>query len=394
MITPSEVKEQCLKWWKDVLIASVNSNSFFPKEVSRIGKVKTKDILSNLSAYNQAIQQLQNSSKEFRKNSYKITWEERIFDKIGKQKVPDKILIDSLDDYLWITGKEKEYEIFIRNNSLINQELPLLQDWILVNPIRLIEHDTWNDTLKVCKYFMENPRPNLYIRQLPIEIHTKYISENETIIQSLLEFLIPGHINHNEKKFEKRFNLKYPEPLIRVRFLDKQLSPIKSTTDISLTLSEFKNFNCDCNCIFVAENLMNFLTLPHLPNTLSIWSGGGFNISYLKESAWIKNKQFYYWGDIDAHGFQILNQFRSYFPKTIAVMMNEETLSYFNEMVVEGEPAKNQSLQCLSESEAKFYDYLKKNNIRLEQEKITQNFAEEKINNLFKNQSFAKRVAP
>lgn len=380
MITPKEIKEQCLKWWKEVLIAESNAISIFPKEISRIGKVSSKDILNNLSAYKDAIQLLQSESKENRKFGYKLVLEERHFDKIGTQQIPNKIIIESIDDYLRITAKGKEYQTFLRNHSLIIQELPILHDWIKANPIKLIEHNTWTDTLKVCIYFIQNPKPNLYIRQLPIDIHTKYISENEGIIQSLLEFLIPEHINQSEKKFEKRFNLKYSEPLIRIRFLDNQLSPIESSTDISLTLSEFKNFNLICTNIFITENIMNFLTLPHLPNTIAIWSGGGFNVSYLKEIDWLMSKQFFYWGDIDAHGFQILNQFRTYFPNTLAVMMDEETLSCFKSG--EGEPAANQTLQHLTKSETKLYNHLRQNNIRLEQEKITQVFAENKIKKL------------
>jgi len=199
-----------------------------------------------------------------------------------------------------------------------------------------------------------------------------------------LEFLIPEHINKDEQKFELRFNLKYSEHLIRIRFLDKALSPLENATDISLTVSEFNNFHSHCDNIFVAENLMNFLTLPYLTKTIAIWSGGGFNVSHLKGIEWLKNKQFYYWGDIDAHGFQILNQFRTYFSNTIAVMMDEETLSSFTS--ASGQPATNQNLQRLTESEFKLYNHLRQNNIRLEQEKITQTFADEKIKKLFQGQ--------
>ena len=126
---------------------------------------------------------------------------------------------------------------------------------------------------------------------------------------------------------------------------------------------------------------MNFLTLPYLTKTIAIWSGGGFSVSYLKEIDWLKCKQFYYWGDLDAQGFQILNQFRTYFTNTIAVMMDEDTLTNFKSG--KGKPAANQTLQQLSESETKLYNHLRQNNIRLEQEKITQTFAEEKIKKLF-----------
>ena len=384
MITPKEIQEQCLKWWKDVLLSSINSTSFFPKEILRIGRVSSKDILDKLPEYKQSIELLKSNSKEKKKVGYNLILTDRQFDKIGKQPVPEKISIDNLEDYIRVTGKEKEHLKFLKNYSIVEAELPYLIEWVKVNPLKLIEHNSWIETIKVCKYFLATPKPQLYIRQLPIDIHTKYISDNKSIIQSLLEFLIPEHINKDESKFELRFNLKYSEHLIRIRFLDNTLSPIETASDISLAVSEFKQYQSHCENIFVTENIMNFLTLPNLTNTIAIWSGGGFNVSYLKDIDWIKSRQFYYWGDIDAHGFQILNQFRTYFPNTIAVMMDEETLSFFKS--TEGQQATNQNLQRLSESEMKLYNHLRENNIRLEQEKITQSFAQERINKLFHGQ--------
>jgi len=381
MITPQEIQQQSLKWWKGVLLSVVDSVPYFPKEINRIGKVSSKDILNKLSEYKESIQLLKSNSKESKKIGYNLQTTEKQFDKIGKQLVPERISIDSIEDYLRVAGKEKEYQTFLKNLSLIQTELPLLIEWVKANPTKLIEHTNWTDTLNVCKYFMNTPAPNKYIRQLPIDIHTKYILENKSIVQSLLDFLIPEHINTDEIKFELRYNLKYSEPLIRVRFLDASLSPIENATDISLTVSEFKNVESQCNNIFVAENIMNFLTLPFLPKTIAIWSGGGFSVSYLKEIDWIKVKQFFYWGDLDAQGFQILNQFRAYFQNTVAVMMDEETLLSFKS--AEGTSATNQNLQRLTENELKLYNHLRQNNIRLEQEKITQAFAEKKINRLF-----------
>lgn len=382
MITPKEIQEQCLKWWKEVLLSPIDSVTNFPKDISRIGRVSSKDILHKLSDYKRSIELLKSNSKEVKKIGYSLVTVDRQFDKIGKQPVPEKIIIDSLNDYLRVTGKEKEYQTFLKNHSLIIQELPLLSEWIKANPLKLIEHNTWVDTLKVCKYVLENPKPNLYIRQLPIDIHTKYILENKSIVTSLLNFLIPNDINTEEKDFEKRFNLLSKEQLIRIRFLDESKSPLQNITDISFTEKELKHYNFIIDNIFIAENLINFLTLPSLKNTIAIWSGGGFNISYLRNIEWLKDKQFYYWGDIDAQGFQILNQCRSYFPNTKAVMMDTATLNCFP--YGEGKPANNQILKWLSEDELYLYNYLRENNIRLEQEKITQVYAEDIITNLFK----------
>lgn len=384
MITPKEIQEQCLKWWKEILLFYIDSVNYFPKDITRIGKVSSKDILSRLSEHKLSIELLKNNSKEIKKSGYNLILAKKEFGRIGEQSVPERICIDSIDDYLRVTNKEKEYQIFLKNYSFIKKEFSLLIEWIKANPTKLIEHDTWPDTLKVCKYFWAIPKPNLYIRQLPINIHTKYIEENKGIITSLLNFIIPNEINKDEKDFEQRFNLLSKEQLIRVRFLDQAKSPLHNITDISFTESELKHYNFTVENVFITENLMNFLTLPLIKNTIAIWSGGGFSISYLKNIEWLKDKQFYYWGDIDAQGFQILNQCRTYFPDTVAVMMDIETLSSFESG--EGKPSTNQNLQRLSESELILYNHLRQNNIRLEQEKITHTFAEEKIRKLFQGQ--------
>jgi hypothetical protein len=385
MITPKEIKDQCLKWWKEVLTSIIDNKFTFPKEIIRIGKISSKDILLKLSEYKHSIEVLKSGSKECKTYGYTIRYVERQFERVGNQVVPDNIVIETLRDYLKLVSKEREFEIFVKNLSLIQYVLPHLSGWTRNNPLKLIEHNSWTDALKVCQYFIDNPKPNLYIRQLPIEIHTKYILENKAIIQSLLEYLIPEHINYNESRFELRFNLKYAEPLIRVRFLDNNISPLDGVSDISLPLSEFSVFECDCSNVFITENLMNFLTLPKLEKTIAIWSGGGFNVSYLKNIEWLKNNQFYYWGDLDAQGFQILNQFRTYFPNTTAVMMDMETLDSFKP--VAGEPAANQNLKLLTDKELLLYQLLRDNNLRLEQEKITQAYAEAKIMELYNGTS-------
>ncbi len=65
-------------------------------------------------------------------------------------------------------------------------------------------------------------------------------------------------------------------------------------------------------------------------------------------------------------------------------MMDEETLLSFAS--ASGQPATIQNLQRPTESELKLYNHLRQNNIGIEQEKITQTFAEERIKKLFQGQ--------
>ena len=51
MITPQDIKKQSLSWWKELLLSITTGESFFPKEISRIGKITAKDILLKLTEY-------------------------------------------------------------------------------------------------------------------------------------------------------------------------------------------------------------------------------------------------------------------------------------------------------------------------------------------------------
>lgn len=379
MITPNEIRQKCLSWWKEVLIATLNNTSFFPQEINRIGRITPRDLLSRLQEYKTSIAELQKQASAW---GYIVVMEERNFEKIGLQAVPVKIVIPTVEVYFKITRKKQEFDTFQKNLQLIGNRLPLLLPWCLTNPFKLINHDSWEDTLKVCHYFLAVPRPNLYIRELPIDVHTKYIEENKELIGTLLDFLLPNTILPEEKNFERRHNLRYAEPLIRIRFLDPALSPCKGMDDISIPLSTFQTMRLECRCCLVTENKMNFLTLPPLPHTIALWSGGGFNISFLKDIDWLVPLTFYYWGDLDAQGFQILHQFRSYYPCTCALMMDMHTWNTFKQFAKSGTPAPLQNLPNLSAEENDLYRLLQQGNLRLEQEKIQQSYAYEQITHL------------
>lgn len=370
MITPQDIKKQCINWWKDLLVSVMTGEPFFPKEILRIGKITPKNILSKLAEHKAAIAELQKSATQW---GFILEMHEKNFEKIGNQKIPDRIIIPSADVYLRILRRRNELDIFSRNWQLIRREMPQLTTWCLRNPTRLISHDNWKDTLNVCRYFQSHPCPGLYIRELPIDVHTKYIEEHRDLLRSLLDALLPAFAIHYEgKSFEERYGLKSVEPLIRIRFLDIALAPVANWTDVSLPLSTFRQQYCLCQRLFVTENKMNFLTLPSLPGSIAIWSGGGFNISYLKGIPWLSDVQSYYWGDLDAQGLQILNQFRSYYPSATSFLMNWETFHAYRHLMKEGTPATVQLLPHLTEDEQSLYLFLQENNLRLEQERIPQ----------------------
>jgi hypothetical protein len=381
MITPAEIKEQALKWWKPFLVSYINKEAFFPKQIDRIGKVKPGDITGRFDLLQNEIKELYAHSKSAVGAGYVVKTIDKNFRRSGSHQLPDIVEFETAEDYLLYVGKKREWIKFQENYKLLIDCLPKLKEWISNNVLLLCTPNIeWKDILKVCFYFIETPRPNLYIRQLPVQIHTKFIEENSSVLQSLLDNLIPDHIrNIEQNKFAERYFLKHDEPLIRIRILDDILAVYKNITDLSIRLSDFEKNDWPCSRLLITENKMNFLTLPSVSETMAIW-GSGFKVSYLKDISWLKQKTIYYWGDIDEHGFQILHQLRSYFPHTRSLMMDKETFEIHEGFAVRGEQNKAEKLSFLDAHETELYNLLKsRERNRLEQEKIPQPYIEARL---------------
>lgn len=380
MISPEDIRQQALKWWKPFLQSTISGETFFPREIDRIGKAKSGDITGRFDVLQDEIAALYKKSKNETGAGYWVKTAERNFRRTGTHQLPDSIIFETAEDYLDFIRKKTELDRFRNNYQLIIQRLPQLHSWVFQDPLPLTFSEVdWLGILAVCTYFISNPRPNLYVRQLPISVHTKFIEENAILLQSLLDFLIPEHIrDKNQKKFVDRYFLLRDEPLIRLRILDPALTLPNNILDFSIRLSNFESSNWQNKNVVITENKMNFLSLPNLPSTIAIWSGGGFMVSYLRDVQWIRGKNIFYWGDLDEHGFQILHQLRSYHSQTQSIMMDKPTFDMFQEFAAEGERNKAENLPLLNEEEHHLYEALKSRsgNNRLEQEKIPQAYAD------------------
>lgn len=198
----------------------------------------------------------------------------------------------------------------------------------------------------------------------------------------MLDIVIAAKVLTDEKEFEKRFGLRYDEPILRMRLLDssKKMSLFSGVDDISLPISQFCKLSLPFTKVFVVENKVNFLTFPSTKDSSVIW-GHGYGIATLKNSNWLKHADIYYWGDMDAQGFEILSQFRGYYPQTKSIMMNQSTFDKFFENDM-GTPSNVTTELNLTIQEKSLYYYVKENNYRLEQEKIPQKYVIEQLKNL------------
>ncbi len=373
MITPTDIKKKAENKYTTYLQSIVEDIPFQPIEI--IGDKKPNN---DTNKFEQELTELINHSKEKKGYGYFVKYQKIKTKQHGEQDIPTSISFNTESDYLKYISKEKETAKFKNDIADIFASFPELKNWVCKYPSKVIEND-WKSLLKVCKYFRDTPKPQLYIRELPINVHTKFIEKNKGIIKELLDIIIADYINGEEKVFEIRFNLKFDEPSIRFRILDKNVSQslFNDLTDLSVPVSQFQRLNIPIKTVYIVENKINMLTFPLRNDSIVIW-GHGFGIEVLKNVKWLNSKHIYYWGDIDSQGFEILSQVRTYFPSTISFMMDKETFELFNEKD-KGTKSNVTTDLKLTKEEQELYDYLKTNDLRLEQEKIPFEYANKKI---------------
>ena len=373
MITPTEIKKKAINKYKAYLQSIVEGETFNP--IIIIGDKKPDEDTVKFEA---ELIELISHSKEKKGYGYFIEYQKVKTKRHGLQDIPITISFQSELDYLKYIDKEKETAKFRENIVSILTSFPELKEWILKYPTKVIEND-WESLLKVCYYFKCNPQPHLFIRELPINVHTKFIEQNDSIIKELLDIIIAEYVNFEEKKFEIRFNLKYDEPLIRFRILDEYVSRqlFGGIDDISIPISEFQNMALPIHTVYIVENKMNMLTFPAHRKGVVVF-GKGFGVDIMKNVEWLKTKKIYYWGDLDAHGFQILSEIRTHFEQVESFMMDRNTFDLF----YEGDKGTETNVEkdlCLTYEENEMFKYLKENNLRLEQEKIPLEYVITKI---------------
>ena len=375
MITSIEIKKKALRKYSEYLRNVAAGIDFQPIEI-----LCDKKASNTMAEFHKELEDIRSLSKEVKGYGYTIEWKTIKTKLLGTQDLLSRITFETADDYERFLQKKKEVADFRKDVARISEKFPKLQHWIEKYPLKVIDNsEYWSDILKVLDYFSKNLQPQLYIRELPIEVHTKFIEQHKALIGELLDIVIKEYINANEKEFEKRYNLRYDEPTVRMRLLDRTLAKklFYGLDDITIPISLFLKLQIPISKVYIVENKVNFLTFPLIPNSIVIW-GKGYGVASIKESELLKSTELIYWGDLDAQGFEILSQFRSYFGQVKSLLMDKATFDNYFEKEC-GTPSKINVKLNLTTEEEELYQYIKVNNYRLEQEKIPQRYVIEQL---------------
>jgi hypothetical protein len=396
MITPKLIRQKALKSWTNqtFLKSMLSKETFFPLLIPA-GMVSSKQMMENFSIIQDNIEKLRAQDKKSLGAGYEILYTEINHRKLGNQLLPRQICIQTKQDFLFLIKKQKAFTLFEKGFNLLMASLPDLYPFLAQNPMMVLKYyDVLFDLILVCKFFIDNPNPLKYLRELDIPgVDTKFIENHKQVLKPMLDIILPSHavnkkfVKISNHGFEKRFNLKYDMPLIRFRLLDSNLINDFRLQDISTTIEEFSCLALPIEKVFITENKINGLSFPMKPDSMVIF-GLGYGIQALKHSSWLASKQIFYWGDIDTHGFAILSMMRQYFSNTQSFLMDRTTFFGFEKLWVK--ESKNQRstgrLAHLTCDEQRLYQDLVDNThgemIRLEQERISYEYVKKHVTGL------------
>ncbi len=308
----------------------------------------------------------------------------------GANQIPSRTWIDEFDQLCRLLGVQGESDRFTRVLDETRANEPGLVEWVTARPMRALRHaNEWTRVLATVAWLNENSDHGLYLRQIAVPgVDTKFIESHRALLADLIDELPHGRKPATDAPrgdFARRYGFVAKPEYIRFRHLDPETASA-GFSELTVRADELQTMPAGIRRVFVVENEVTFLALPPVPSALAIF-GSGYRVGAKVELlTWLTEVELVYWGDIDTHGFAILNRLRARCPRTKSILMDLETLlAHRDQWVAESEQTRAR-LDRLDAAEAGLYRTLIDGDvgpsIRLEQERIQYPLVEKVLTSL------------
>jgi len=315
----------------------------------------------------------------------RFVWREFTHRVLGDSTLPSEAWLDTPQAACALIGRTQEAQRFAALLQLIQAfDAALAQriwPWLTKRPLAALDLTAdWPRLLVVLGWLQAHPRPGIYLRQVDLPgVDSKFIESQRAALTELLDLSLPLEAIDPSASglsgFCRRYGFKDKPLRIRLRVLDAALAVpgLGPDQDITLTQADFAQRDWRVSRVFMTENEVNFLAFPSVPGSLVIF-GAGYGFEVLQDAAWLQRCEVFYWGDLDTHGFAILDQLRSYLPNAQSLLMDHATLlAHRTQWGTEPQPLLR-NLPRLTPNELAVFDDLRNNRLqpqlRLEQERI------------------------
>lgn len=287
---------------------------------------------------------------------------------VGTVDIPTHLKFEEAADVARFAGLSSEWDVATSRVDDLRSRWPdtRLTEGVFRSIANASETD-WAGVIATLEWTDRNNPSGLFVRQIPIPgVDTKWVQQKWSLIRKLSA---AGARLSSEPLGE----LRDIEPMTFTRILDESLrAQIGGLGMFTAPPSELAKLPLTPTTVIICENLANGRIFEDRPGTV-VLAGKGYDVVGYAAIPWVRSASILYWGDIDTHGFQILDRFRHHLP-AISVLMDASTLMNNATMWVKEDKQTLAILDTLTPAEQALHEALVRgdygSHVRLEQERI------------------------
>jgi hypothetical protein len=289
----------------------------------------------------------------------------------GTNSIPCRAWLDGYDQTWTLLKVESDVQ---RLTELIETAWDTrLVPWLVGHPMRALRlANQWDRLRATVRWIEERQVPGMYLRQVDVPgVDTKFIERHKGVLAELLDAqLDPSRVATAEPDFTGRYGFLRRPGYVRFRVAGR----FRGFSELCVRTSELTVVPDGIVRAYVIENEITYLAFP-VPAAAIAILGGGYAVPVLEPLGWLAGLDVVYWGDIDTHGFAILNRLRHHLPHARSMLMDRTTLLGHREHWTTEPSPTAAVLDRLDRAESAFYSDLISNayapSVRLEQERIS-----------------------
>ena len=379
--TPADLRRQVQRLWdRGLILASmVTGETPFPRRLTlkRPSSAELRDRFDEVRTWVAALRSMPHVRITMREVRHRVS---------GTNSLPHGAWVDTVEDAAALLCKQAELDEFRRLADRTRNRHSDLLAWMAKRPLQTLRlAGEWCRLLDIVDWLRDHPRPGVYLRQMDVPgVHSKFVEAHRAVLGELLDLALPREsidavAPAGTAGFARRYGFREKPERIRFRVLDPSLSPLPASPegtggqDITLDAASFAALRTGVSRVFITENEINFLAFPRVREGMAVF-GAGYGFEGLGRARWLGKRRLLYWGDIDTHGFAILDALRARFDHVESFLMDRSTLLAFEPLWGTEDSPIDRDLPRLTTPERALYDDLRDNRfgrcVRLEQERI------------------------
>lgn len=293
----------------------------------------------------------------------------------GRTELPTRAVIAEYAQAWALLKVEADAKTFLSLAAQAQQH-PLAEAWALAHPVQAIGLiGEWTRILTAVAWLDENRDSGLHLRQVTAPgVDTKFIERHRTVLAQMLG--VPP------RDFARALGFAQKPSTVRLRFDPALFAFPAALTEGVFRAEELRSVHVRPQTALIVENEITYLSVPVPVGGVVLW-GKGYSANEPASLDWLVDVDVRYWGDIDTHGFAILDRVRAHLPQTRSVLMDRETLlAHESRWGAEPTPT-SAALSRLDAQERGLYQDLVSDQyaarLRLEQERIDWGWASQHL---------------